>query len=501
MHKAQRRNANKAKSALPTNTKQQKAKKQVAKKVAKRAFGTGAPTGDPRFSTINADLDRYAQVRHLPIARLAKFDNGMRLATEDAPNSGLTTVALTISSGSRNEDDTNNGVATVVANALRHGVNGNKKQFVGALEDMGGFLKTKVGRERTVISATVQNKYTEDAVKLLAQVFQKPKLSADVVDVERAAALARLDDDQNDIETAVDDRFHLTSYRYSPLSLSPRGHVHTLTALTAEQAQQFHNSNYTAENTVMSIVGAGLDHLKIADLVNAEFSHLPSKPTNGIKQSWLPSNFIASDHRLRDDDMPQVHFSFGFETLGANASENYTLQALAHVIGSYNYQNAALDVYHSNPVISYIAVNSYANHFAPFMATYMETGHFGIHAVAPPNKLDRLGEAMLKTLVESCTTVPEQTLIEAKSKMKAQIFANYTTEGQAEELGRQLIQYKRPIHISEQFARIDDVDQNAVQNVAKRFFHDADFSIAAMGNTFELQDYAVLRKKTVVPYM
>jgi len=40
-----------------------------------------------------------------------------------------------------------------------------------------------------------------------------------------------------------------------------------------------------------------------------------------------------------------------------------------------------------------------------------------------------------------------------------------------------------------------------VQNVVKRFFLDQDFVVSAVGNVFELGDYAMLRKKSVVPWM
>ena len=65
-----------------------------------------------------------------------------------------------------------------------------------------------------------------------------------------------------------------------------------------------------------------------------------------------------------------------------------------------------------------------------------------------------------------------------------------------EDIGRQMLTYGRRMHPLEALKRIEAVDQAAIFRVARRFFWDKDFALAAVGNTHELPDYNWLRRRT-----
>jgi hypothetical protein len=96
--------ANQTKKSMKMST------KKTLQKRSKRSFSSGFSTNDPRFSTINADVDRLAQTRAMPFTRLAKLPNGLRIGTEQQ-DSGLTTICVSIDAGSRYETEKNNGTA------------------------------------------------------------------------------------------------------------------------------------------------------------------------------------------------------------------------------------------------------------------------------------------------------------------------------------------------------------------------------------------------------
>ena len=67
-----------------------------------------------------------------------------------------------------------------------------------------------------------------------------------------------------------------------------------------------------------------------------------------------------------------------------------------------------------------------------------------------------------------------------------------------EEIGRQLLQYGRRLHPTEIIARIDAVDAAAIKNIARNYFLDKDFALAAIGAVQNIPDYPWLRRRVAV---
>jgi processing peptidase subunit beta len=480
----------------------QKTKKTSMRVQNKRKFASSAPTSDPRFSTINADVDRTRQTLSMPHPRLSKLDNGLIVASLPL-DGGLTTIALTVKAGSRYEGAENNGTSNFVARALTKGT---KKrtgaQIQGELADFGADFKVDVGREMTFITATVQNKFAKKTLELLADVFQNTAVTEQTVDADRIAILQEIEENAQNLPLSTDDRLHESAFRGATLSFNPTGQIKNIKKISKKDIDQYMSTHFTANGTILSAVGDGFKDGELATLADELFKELPNKPRNGIKPNPGVANFIGSDIRVRDDDMPRVHLSFGFSTAPAEDADHFALRLLGHMIGNHHAQRSATDQYAASELVSNCATLGWADSFQTFNHVYSDAGIFGISAVAAPNVLDRLGDQMIRTMVQHATNVPEQHLIEAKSKLKLEILEeSQSPELTAKAIGRQFIHYKRHIHPQEWISRVDAVDEIAVQNVVKRFFLDQDLVVAAQGNVFELGDYAMLRKKSVVPWM
>jgi processing peptidase subunit beta len=487
--------------AKTTKTQKQTTKKQLRSQT-KRKFGSSAPTSDPRFSTINADVDRRAQARSMPATRLSKLENGLRVASEPQ-DGGLTTVCVSIDAGSRYETQENNGTAHFLEHTLFKGTSKRSRtELELEIEAMGGSLNAFTSREQTVFTATVQNRNMKHAMDLVADILQNSRVTDRAIENERGVIIEEMHMVQQDLQEVVYDRMHQSAYRGSSLAFDILGPLENIQRINKKNIDQYINTHYIAPRTVLSVVGGDFEHGEIVDLAQKHFGNMPTSPRNGIQPNKGVANFIGSDIRVRDDDMPRVNLAFGFETAGWNDADHYPLMALQMMLGSHHAQRSATDQYAASELVVNCAGNGWADSVQPFNTIYSDTGIFGLYAVAAPNVLDRLGDQMIRALVNHATHVPEQHLVEAKSKLKLSLLSQYEgTENTAQEIGRQLLSHGRRIHPGEVIARIDDIDQVAVQNVVKRFFLDQDFVVSAVGNVFELGDYAMLRKKSVVPWM
>jgi len=128
---------------------------------------------------------------------------------------------------------------------------------------------------------------------------------------------------------------------------------------------------------------------------------------------------------------------------------------------------------------------------------YSDTGLFGIYAVADPTTLNNLTYAMVKSLSRFSNSVDEALLAEAKNQLKMNMLAHLDGSTViAEDIGRQMLTYKRRLHPTEMLARIDAVDAAQIKQTARRFFYDRDHALAAIGPIWELPDYNWIRSRS-----
>jgi processing peptidase subunit beta len=96
-----------------------------------------------------------------------------------------------------------------------------------------------------------------------------------------------------------------------------------------------------------------------------------------------------------------------------------------------------------------------------------------------------------------CYDVDADLLAEAKNQVKFNMLTHLDgSTSTCEDIGRQLLTYGRRLHPLEVVARIDAVDQAAIKQTARRFFHDRDHALAAIGPIWELPDYNWIRSRS-----
>ena len=122
--------------------------------------------------------------------------------------------------------------------------------------------------------------------------------------------------------------------------------------------------------------------------------------------------------------------------------------------------------------------------------------------MADPTTLNNLTYAMVKSLSAFSNTVDEALLAEAKNQLKMNMLSHLDGSTViAEDIGRQLLTYKRRLHPTEVLARIDAVDAAQIKQTARRYFYDRDHALAAIGPIWELPDYNWIRSRSATLFV
>ena len=370
-----------------------------------------------------------------------------------------------------------------------------RNQLEVEIENMGGHLNAYTSRESTVFYAKVFKNDVGQAMDILSDILTNSKIEVDDIERERDTILREMKEVDGQLEEVIFDRLHQTAYRGTALARTILGSQQHIETISRQDIKDYVATHYTAPRMVIAGAGA-VEHEQLAGLAQKLFGKVPSTPSNGIAPVMEPARFTGSDILIRYDDMPQAYVALGFPTAGWRDPDNFSLMLIQTMLGSWD-KSVHGGVHSSSPLIAGVAQYELAHSISAFNTQYSDTGLFGIYAVADPTTLNNLTYAMVKGLSALSNTVDEAHLAEAKNQLKMNMLAHLDGSTViAEDIGRQLLTYGRRMHPVEVMARIDAVDSKAIINTARRYFHDRDHALAAIGPIWELPDYNWIRSRS-----
>jgi len=327
---------------------------------------------------------------------------------------------------------------------------------------------------------------------ILSDVVTNSEYNPALLEVERGTILREMEEVEGQMNEVIFDRLHETAYRGSMLGRTILGSVENIRSITRDQIVDFVGAHYTAPRMVLAAAGA-VDHNQLVDLTTKFFGKVPTVSKRPIKME--PAAFTGSDIRDRFDDMPEAHVALAFPTAGWNDPDTYTLMVIQHLLGSWDGKVAGSQ-YHFSKMISAIAAEKLASNVLCFNTQYSDTGLFGVFASGCPYTTEDLMHHITRAITNLSYNCDSVQLTAAKNQTKMALLSTDNSSMVAEDIGRQVLQYGRRMHVTEVLARIEAVDAAAIKNCATRYFYDRDHALAAVGSIYGIPDYNWIRRRS-----
>ncbi|WQF87270.1 Putative peptidase M16, zinc-binding, metalloenzyme, LuxS/M16 peptidase [Colletotrichum destructivum] len=422
--------------------------------------------------------------------------NGLTVATDYSPFAQTSTVGVWIDAGSRAETDETNGTAHFLEHlAFKGTTNRTQQQLELEIENMGGHLNAYTSRENTVYFAKAFNSDVPQTVNILADILQNSKLEESAIERERDVILRESEEVEKQMEEVVFDHLHATAFQHQPLGRTILGPRENIRDITRTELTNYIKNNYTADRMVL--VGAGgIPHEKLVELAEKNFSGLPTTGPNtqAYQLSKQKADFIGSDVRVRDDNIPTANIAIAVEGVSWNDDDYYTALVAQAIVG--NYDKAIGNAPHQGSKLSgFVHKHDIANSFMSFSTSYSDTGLWGIYLVT--DKHDRIDDLVYfaqREWMRLSRNVSEAETERAKAQLKASILLSLDgTTAIAEDIGRQLITTGRRANPAEIERTIDAITEKDVMDFASRKLWDQDIAISAVGSIEGLFDYSRLR--------
>uniref|UniRef100_A0A8C0XAJ9 Peptidase M16 N-terminal domain-containing protein n=1 Tax=Castor canadensis TaxID=51338 RepID=A0A8C0XAJ9_CASCN len=176
-----------------------------------------------RTSALRSTATFAQALQNVPETQVSQLDNGLRVASEQS-SQPTCTVGVWINTGSRYENEKNNGAGYFVEHMAFKGTkNRPGNALEKEVESMGAHLNAYSTREHTAYYIKALSKDLPKVVELLADIVQNCSLEDSQIEKERDVILREMQENDSSMRDVVFDYLHATAFQGTPLAQAVEG--------------------------------------------------------------------------------------------------------------------------------------------------------------------------------------------------------------------------------------------------------------------------------------
>ena len=408
-------------------------------------------------------------------ATLTTLPNGLRVATLSMPSVETAAVALWVDVGSRYETAEQHGLAHFVEHMMFKGTEKRTAlQIAEEFDAIGGHLNAFTSREHTVYHAKVLKEHLELGMDIIADIAFHATIEPSELERERGVVLQEIAQAEDDPDDLVFDFAQDKAFPGHPLGRRILGSVENIKRFTRADMQGYLKQHYYPENMVLSVAG-NIDHKQVLKLAEKYFKG-DQKQGSSVH---LAGEYAGGENIIKRD-LEQLHLVLSFKAVSFRHADYYTLQVLSTILGGGMSSRLFQEVREKRGLCYAIQ---------PYLSCYAETGIFSIYSGTAADKADELLSVVAEQLRDLTHNVTAEELSRAKAQLKSGLFMEREScAAQAEELGRQVLCYQRPVPTSEMVNNIDRVSAADIKRLTTEIISSLP-TLAAVGNVSHMPSF------------
>ncbi|MCG7407442.1 insulinase family protein [Paenibacillus sp. ACRRX] len=388
--------------------------------------------------------------------------NGLRVVLEKIPTCRSVSFGIWVKTGSRNENETTNGISHFIEHMLFKGTERFDAQAIAeSFDAIGGNVNAFTSKEYTCYYAKVLDEHLPIAVDVLSDMFFRSNFDPSELDKEKNVILeeiAMYDDTPDD---TVHDLVTRAAYGSHPLAYPILGTEERLQPMKAEHLRQYMKQHYSVANTVVAVAGNFDD--SIIELLENHFGHYH----NDHEEQQYDAPAFHSDLLYHEKKTEQNHICLSLPGCSMTDPRLYAMIILNNVIGGGMSSRLFQEIREKRG----LAYSVYSYH-----SSHADSGLFTVYAGTAPKQTTDVLNLTLEVL-EGMTAkgLTSDELMKGKEQLKGSLILSLESTGsRMNRLGKNELMVGRHYTLDEIIARIeavtmDDVDHIIKQMVSKPF--------------------------------
>jgi predicted Zn-dependent peptidase len=415
---------------------------------------------------------------------ITTYKNGLRIAT--LPMTGMETAAVSIwtDTGTRNEVPEENGISHLLEHMLFKGTKKrNALQIAEAFDNVGGHVNAYTTREHTVYYGKVLKEHATLAFDVLIDMVQNSTLDEKELALERGVVVQEIGQSFDTPDDIIYDYHQASCFPEQPVGRPVLGTEAIIGTMPRDTLERYYKNRYQPQNTVIAAAG-NITHKQTLALVE-QFWADPSIATKTAEKE-VKARYEGGDCR-KTEDLEQLHFMMGFEGVPYDGDALYAMQILNTVLSGGMSSRLFQEIREKRGL-------AYTIH--SFHSSYTDAGLWSLYAGTSADKAQELVDAVTDVLLESTHNISVDEFARAKAQVKSSLLMDKENCGTlAEEIGRHIICHGRHIPSEEVLAKVEALDINMLQRMAKQTFIGKKATITALGDVSHVPEYKKILKR------
>lgn len=399
--------------------------------------------------------------------------NGLRIITNEMPDSQSVTVCIFVRAGSRNEVfEVNGGVSHFLEHLLFKGAKKRPttKDIAEAIDGVGGLQNAYTANDLTNYYVKVPKQHLRLAVDVLSDMIKDPLLDPEEIDRERGVVIEEMNVYRDDPARFVQELLPRLLWPNDPLGQEIIGTEEVINRITRDEIATYQKLYYSPNNMVVSVAG-NTTHEEVMRLVEEFMGEMESKdlPPLPVLKGGL-SKTVA---RRLDKDTNQAHLNIGTVAFPYRDPRDAAAKVLTSLLGGGMSSRLFMNVRERKG----LAYTVYADYHS-----FVDTGQFDIYAGVNLDKVPNAIEAImdeLKNVQEEL--VSEEELERTKNKVIGTLQLSLeNTYGVADRQGTQMLLLNDSEIAEDTIKRVQKVTAEEVQAVAKELLSSSGLRFAVI---------------------
>lgn len=394
------------------------------------------------------------------MSRITKFDNGLKIVTEEMPQAASVTIGVFVGVGSRDEAAGQYGASHFMEHLAFKGTDDlSARELAISVDSFGGDMNAFTTKEVTSFQLRLLGEAMEMGVDILGRILMSPSLNSFDIDSERSVIIEEISMANDEPSDLVHEQLSEAIYSGHPLGREVLGTKESIIAMDRSIISEFFSTYYGPNNMVVSAAGS-LDHDFLVDRFGSTLGAMPlgKVPIRSEPQIQFSQPVII------ERDMEQVHVAMAYPGIRRGDPRRWSLSVLDQVLGG----GLSSRLFQMLREESGLCYSIYSDR-----VSYQDSGYVGIYFATSAAQLGTALE-LVDSVISSVVArgINEEELIVAKRYIRAQLLlAREDSNSVMSQMGSLVVSGQRIKPIEEILAEVERVSVNDVWELAQQLLN------------------------------
>lgn len=394
--------------------------------------------------------------------RLITLSNGIRVVHKYVPSAEIVHAGVFLEIGSRDETETNQGIAHFWEHMAFKGTQRRKAfHIINSLDSVGGELNAYTEKEKVVFYASVRQRYTERAVDVLSDIAFHSTFPEREIEKERGVILEEMSMYRDDPDDSIRDEFDTVVFGKHPLGMNILGRQETVGKFQKKDFVAFIRKHLNTGQVVFSCVGNITDE-KMDALARTYLEPVPRrKPATQRKkfERYKPTDQVVTQA------ITQARCAIGRDAYPIKHKHRIPFHLLVNLLAGPGMNSRLNLVLREKYGLVYAVDASFSS--------YVDTGLFAIFFGTEPQQLNKCINLVRKELARLCDTpLGGRQLAGLKEQVKGHMsMSEESNLNIMLVMGRSVLDFGSVPSLQQVYNRIDAVEAPLLQDIAQQMFN------------------------------